>query len=253
MNLGDGRGRDRGALEGGEQLVRVCAELGADHLADGGPWDRGHIVLQPAQLGDELFGQQVAAGGQHLTELDEGDAALFECQAKRAGQAGAAIWAAELRSPSASQVGKKAAAHEYPADLRVTPRPAQAFAQSAGEIDRSRQRPGGDKHLRDHQERHAGQERDRVPEDDKPQGRQQTRLLRDDGGDDRGSDQNSDHSGGQRPQQGQAQAEQPTHPESVNRHRQRDPDHQEGDGQGGHGKRRGIGGTAVSIEGSPFV
>lgn len=195
MNLGDGRGRDRGALEGGEQLVRVCAELGADHPVDGGPWDRGHIVLQPAQLGDELFGQQVAAGGQHLTELDEGDAALFERQAKRAGQAGAAVWAAELRSPSASQVGKKAAAYEYPADLRVTPRPAQAFAQSAGEIDRSRQRPGGDKHLGDHQERHAGQERDRVPEDDKPQGRQETRLLRDDGGDDRGSDQNSDHSG----------------------------------------------------------
>ena len=98
MNLGDGRGRDRSALEGGEQLVRVRAELGADQLVDGGPWT-GANVLQPAQLGDELFGQQVAAGGQHLTELDEGDAALFERQAKRAGQAGAAIWAAGTPIP----------------------------------------------------------------------------------------------------------------------------------------------------------
>jgi APA family basic amino acid/polyamine antiporter len=43
----------------------------------------------------------------------------------------------------------------------------------------------------------------------------------------------------------------PAHTESVNRRRQRDPDHQEGDGQGGHGKRRGVGGTATSMGAVP--
>src|ERR1019366_7717031 len=88
MNLSDRRGRDRGALEAREQLIHPRAELGADHLVGLRPRDWGNIVLQPAQLGDELCWQQVAAGGQHLTELDESDAARLRAPGEANGPAG---------------------------------------------------------------------------------------------------------------------------------------------------------------------
>ena len=55
-----------------------------------------HIVLEPTQFLDELIGQQVTAGGEHLPEFDEGDAAVLESKANRAGQTGATIGGAEL-------------------------------------------------------------------------------------------------------------------------------------------------------------
>ena len=119
MDLGDRGGRQRGPLEAGEQLVHPGAELSPDYLVDRGPGHGGHVVLQRAQFGDELLGQQVAAGAQHLAELDEGHTAVFECQPDRVGEAGAAIGRAKLRPASAPQVRQKAATRENSAYMRI--------------------------------------------------------------------------------------------------------------------------------------
>ena len=85
MDLGDGRGRQRCAFEGGEQFVDPGAELGLDHLVDFRPRDGSHIVLERTQFFDELVGHQVTAGREHLPEFDEGDAAVLKSKANRAG------------------------------------------------------------------------------------------------------------------------------------------------------------------------
>ena len=117
MDLRDRRGRDRGAIEGGEELVDVRAELCPDDLVDGGPADGRGIVLEPAQFGDELVGQQIPAGGGQLTELDEGDAAVVERETQRAGQMSATVRGAQLGPTSPSQVGKQAPTRQDPAEL----------------------------------------------------------------------------------------------------------------------------------------
>lgn len=69
------------------------------------PGDGGAATGTSSRASDELVGQQVAAGGEHLTEHDEGDAAFFDCQPDGVGQAGATIRGAELGPASAPQVG----------------------------------------------------------------------------------------------------------------------------------------------------
>ncbi len=91
--------------------------------------DGGAATGTSSRAGDKPVGQQVAAGGEHLTELDEGDAAFFDCQPDGVGQAGATIRGAELGPASAPQVGGKAATHENPAYLRAALGPAQAVAR----------------------------------------------------------------------------------------------------------------------------
>ncbi len=85
-------------------MVNPRAELGLHYFVDLRPRDRGHIVLEPTQFLDELIGQQVTAGGEHLPEFDEGDAAVLESKANRAGQTSTAIRCAELGSSATSQV-----------------------------------------------------------------------------------------------------------------------------------------------------
>ena len=70
----------------------------------------------------------VTAGGEHLPEFDEGDAAIVEGKADRAGQTSAAVRGAEFGPPAASQIGEKAPALEDSHDLRVALRPTKALA-----------------------------------------------------------------------------------------------------------------------------
>ncbi len=142
------------------------------------PGDGGAATGTSSRAGDELAGQQVAAGGEHLTELDEGDAAFFDRQPDGVGQAGAAIRGAELGPASAPQVGEKAATHENSAYLRVTLGPAQAVARPAGEIEGAPRGAARDECLGDDEECHTGEERDCHAEDDKPGNRQDARSLR---------------------------------------------------------------------------
>ena len=71
MRLADrGRGQ-RLSVEGGKRLLDGLAELAGEDLGDLVGWDRGHVRLQVRELGGERLGQQVAAGGGDLPELDE--------------------------------------------------------------------------------------------------------------------------------------------------------------------------------------
>jgi hypothetical protein len=86
VHLGDRGGGQRLPVEVGEHLVDRPAQVGRQHLLDLLPGGRGDVVLESLQLLDDLGGEQVRAGGQHLTELDEGDPGLLQRQPDRAGQ-----------------------------------------------------------------------------------------------------------------------------------------------------------------------
>ena len=124
VDLGDGRGGDRLPVEAGELLVHLRSQLGPQHLLDRGPGNSGRVVLQAAQLADELGREKITPGGQHLPELDEGDPAVLHGQSDRAGQPGPALRRGQLRPASAPLVGQQPAPREDPADLPVAPGPA---------------------------------------------------------------------------------------------------------------------------------
>ena len=98
VHLGDGRGGDRLALEADEDFVHRLA-VGGLQLGEGfGAGERRDTVLQPGQLFGDGRRQQVAAGGQHLAELDEDRPEGFERLAQ-AGAAGLGVGAAEAGEP----------------------------------------------------------------------------------------------------------------------------------------------------------
>ena len=71
MNLGDGRGGHRLALQALEYLFHRPVELGGDDVARLVRGKRVEAVLKARQVGGDLFAQQVRPGRQRLAELDE--------------------------------------------------------------------------------------------------------------------------------------------------------------------------------------
>ena len=78
MHLADRRGGDRLALELEEQPVERVAEVLLDHLLGLLERERPHVVLQPAQLGDDVRRHHVGAGREQLAELHERRPELVE-------------------------------------------------------------------------------------------------------------------------------------------------------------------------------
>ncbi len=71
MNLPDARRTERVGVEAGKDLLDRGAELPLDYGL-GGPSRHGpHRVLQLRELGEHPLGQDVRAGGEQLSELDE--------------------------------------------------------------------------------------------------------------------------------------------------------------------------------------
>ena len=235
VDLGDGRGGDRLPVEAGEQLVHLRSQFGPQHLLDRGPGNSDSVVLQAAQLADELGREKITAGGQHLPELDESDPAVLHGQSDRAGQPGPALRRGQLRPAPAPLVGQQPAPREDPGDLPVAPGPAYPPSRGAQHVDRPGHRPAGHQRLGDDQEDHADQQRNDHPEDHEPQGRQRAALLgkpraADHGRDDRREHQHRDDRGDQRAQRRQAHSDQPAHPEREQKHRQGSSDDQHGPG-----------------------
>ncbi len=54
MHLRDRGGRERGAIEAREHVVDIGSELGPQHLLDLQPRDLRGVILQSAELVDEL-------------------------------------------------------------------------------------------------------------------------------------------------------------------------------------------------------
>ena len=225
MHLGDGRRGKRLTIEAGEQLAHLSAQLGPQHLLDPGPGDFGRVVLQAAQLADELRREKITASGQHLPELDEGDPAVLHGQAHRAGQPGPALGRGQLGPASAPHVRHQAAPHQDPADLPVAPRPAHPPVHVAQHVERPRHRPARHQRLGHDQEHHADHQRDRHAQDHEPQLGQDARSLCDhraaDGRDYWRGDQERQDACDQRAQEREPQSQQPPGTDREHQHGQR--------------------------------
>jgi hypothetical protein len=81
--------------------------------------------LEPGQLGDDIGREQVGAGRQHLAELDEHAACLFQRDPEIPGERARLIGA----GPPSGQVGAQPVAGGDASDLQVPPAPVGALAQ----------------------------------------------------------------------------------------------------------------------------
>ena len=86
MGLADGRGRDRFPVELREHLVDARLELLLQDGRDGVPRDGLHIVLEVRQLAGDVVGDEVGPRRQHLAQLHEHPAGLFERVAQAPGR-----------------------------------------------------------------------------------------------------------------------------------------------------------------------
>ena len=87
VHLADRGGRERLCVELEEEPLDRLAELLADHALDVGERERPDVVLQPAQLGDDVRRDDVGPGREQLAELDEGRPELVEHLAQMAAAA----------------------------------------------------------------------------------------------------------------------------------------------------------------------
>src|SRR5439155_19454906 len=78
VHLPDRRGRQWALLELEEQPLDRLAEVLADDALDVRERERAHVVLQAAELRDDVGRDDVRAGREELPELDEGRAELVE-------------------------------------------------------------------------------------------------------------------------------------------------------------------------------
>ena len=80
MDLGDGRGSDRRVVEPRIHSLDFPAELELDRLARQLARKGRQVILQPREIGGDLFAQQIGARRQCLAELDEARAHLLQCR-----------------------------------------------------------------------------------------------------------------------------------------------------------------------------
>ena len=78
VHLADRRGCDRRLSELDERLLERQAEFAFDDLPHLRERERAHVVLQPAQLGDDVRRDDVGPGREQLAELDERRPELVE-------------------------------------------------------------------------------------------------------------------------------------------------------------------------------
>jgi hypothetical protein len=78
VDLADRRGGDRDRVELGEKAFDRLAELLLDHALDVLVREGADVVLQAAELGDDVRREDVGAHREELPELDEGRAQLVE-------------------------------------------------------------------------------------------------------------------------------------------------------------------------------
>ena len=132
VHLADRRRGDRLAVEREEEALDRVAEILDDHALGFLERERSHVVLQTAQLGDDVRGHDVGPRRQQLAELDEGRAELVEqlaeVHASRRGPAVARGCEPRLRRAAGQEVGElvrleevaEAVAHHHLCDLRET-------------------------------------------------------------------------------------------------------------------------------------
>ena len=123
------------------------------------PGRGGDLVLQPAELVGDRGGDDVAAGGQHLAELDERDAGLIQGQRAVIGPARPGRRRPRGRAAAAADVRAEAVPDRDPEDLHVPLGPGDPAGEVAAQIAGPGQRAGRDEGLAEDQEDEAGQHR----------------------------------------------------------------------------------------------
>lgn len=79
MHLGNRRRTERGFAKGREHFVERCAEFGFNGRTHCFEAHRRQFVVQQLEFRGVLFREQVALNGEHLAELDEGQAEFLNC------------------------------------------------------------------------------------------------------------------------------------------------------------------------------
>jgi len=82
VDLGDRRGCERGPVKTCKHVLHVRAQVEVKHRLDLGPRNLGRIVLQAAQLLDELGRHKVSPCREYLSELDERNVPVLERDAQ---------------------------------------------------------------------------------------------------------------------------------------------------------------------------
>lgn len=173
MYLSDRCGGERGAVKALKHVVYLSAKPGPQHLLDLWPRNLRCVVLQAAELVNELGRQQVTTGCEDLPEFYERDAPVLERESQRPSERHAAVAGLQLGAASAPQVWKHAAAEQDPADLGVASHPPRPLAQRPDQVQRPGHRSARHQRLEDHHHQHPDQQRDRHPENHEPQSRQE--------------------------------------------------------------------------------
>ena len=108
VDLGDGRGGQRLALEPAEDLLERAAEVRLDHRPDGFERLGRHPVAEQPELADQLGREEAFAGREDLPELDVGRPEGLErdAQPARTGRPGTAR-AARAGGPGAARSGTR--------------------------------------------------------------------------------------------------------------------------------------------------
>ncbi len=129
--------RERLAVELEEEALDRLAQVLADHPLDVGEGEGADVVLERAQLGDDVRRDDVGSGREQLAELDEGRAELVEqlAQVTPAGGRGARVGAA------APLIDEEAEAVAH-GDLRDLAEPPEVAPSGARGHLRSVARPG---------------------------------------------------------------------------------------------------------------
>ncbi len=133
VHLADRGRRDRPLLELDEELLELEPELALDDLAHRGERHGPHVVLEPAQLGDDVRRHDVGAGREQLPELDERRAELVEQLAQADAACGTFLRLGRRPVPPREQVGQLVAFEEVAEavpdrDLRDLREPAEVPA-----------------------------------------------------------------------------------------------------------------------------
>jgi hypothetical protein len=166
VDLRDGGRRQRRGAELGEHLARSRVQLAGQDCLDLVPRRRRDLVLQLAQLLDELDRQHVAPCRQHLAELDERHAALFERQPQGLREPRLGLPALALRRVApAAEVRPETVPERDQGDLRVPACPPERAPEPADPHQRRQPQPARGRSLErdeeDHRDQQAETHRDR--------------------------------------------------------------------------------------------
>ena len=78
VDLGQRAGGDGFSLEAGEQSLEGAVQFAFDRLDSQGAGEGGDVLLEIGQFLDQVLGDQVGAGAEDLSELDEGRSQVLE-------------------------------------------------------------------------------------------------------------------------------------------------------------------------------